>query len=78
MTQPIKNGFLATYLHCSMAGSYFINCTIHGWDDKSERFMLRYHDPVLDEVVNEWVPYDYVWDWTWPNLSKHFAEQNWE
>ncbi len=37
MTQnPIKNGFPATYLYCSMAGSYYIDCAIHGWDHETE------------------------------------------
>lgn len=37
MTQnPIKNGFPATYLYCAMAGSYYIDCAIHGWDHETE------------------------------------------
>ena len=69
---PIKEGFPAVYEHCSMAGSYHVDCTIHGWDDKSERFMVRYYDFIIDEIVDTWSPYEYVTEWTWPKLLKHF------
>jgi hypothetical protein len=70
---PVEVGFPATYLHCSMAGSYHVDCTIHGWDDKSERFMLRYFDFITDEEESHWVEYKHVTDWTWPKLLEHFA-----
>lgn len=60
--------FKAEYQHCSMAGSYWIDCEIHEWDDKSERFAISYHDPIIDEKEYRLVPYDYVQGWTWPSL----------
>lgn len=70
--------FKATYEYCSMAGSYLIPCEIHGWDDKSERFKLSYFDPLLEEEVRTWCPYEYVSDYTWPKLSKHFETHGWD
>jgi hypothetical protein len=69
--------FLAEYLHCSMAGSYWIPCEIHGWDDKSERFKVKYYDFIIEEDEHIWAPYDRVKGYTWPSLSQHFETHGW-
>lgn len=74
--QQTSPGFPATYLHCSMAGSYHIDCTIDGWDTGSKQFLISYFDFITEETDSDWVDYKYVTDWTWPNLLAHFATQS--
>ena len=60
----------ATYLWCSMAGSYHVDCKIYAWDDKTERFAISYYDSILEEEVRTWAPYDRISDYTWQSLSE--------
>ena len=47
------------YLNCSFAGSYYVDCEILAKLD-DDKFIIRYTDPDLDEVVTETVTKDYL------------------
>jgi hypothetical protein len=58
-------------------GKVGVPCEIHGWDDKSERFNIKYEDYYTQKIVYATVPYNKVEDYTWPSLSKHFETHGW-
>ena len=61
-----------------MEGSYHIPCKIHDWEDRTDRFYIEYFDPIMQETIYKIVPYEYVSDWTWQNLSKHSKTHGWD
>ena len=38
------------YLHCSFAGSYYVDCEVLEKINEDE-FKVRYCDPIIDEIV---------------------------
>ena len=58
----------AEYQHCSMAGSYWIDCEVLGFNTSTNKVLVSYHDFLIDEKETRWVPYDYIRGCSWPSL----------